>query len=463
MTDTTAPQLKALNLPSSIDVGAGTKNVSVTARAEDEAGGSGVASMTVFFDKNVAFSYGMGSYFEIGGPYGKGDDTFNDSTPTVASTSFTLTNSTEPGTYHVSGVWLRDAAGNQATYTAAQLETLGINTTISVVASLADAKPSSASVTGSFSHNANVLTIGSTDWSASGASTFTLSVHYDATQAHFGGATFPAAAASTLSTNVSEAGGIGTITVSGSVTPPSGSEAALQLTMVPATSKGSLNYSVDTFSVNGNIQAFPQGAAGSISHGSSSGDQLLKNSGPEFIDAGAGVDTVAFGGTAASYLVAHSETGFTVKDGNGDISTLVNVERLAFTDKSLALDIDGVGGQAYRLYQAAFDRQPDDAGVGYWMSQMDHGTSLHDSAAFFIASKEFADTYGTNVATAAFVTALYENVLHRAPEQAGFDFWVTSLNSIDRATALVYFSESNENVAQTIGSIQDGFTYTPWA
>jgi hypothetical protein len=97
------------------------------------------------------------------------------------------------------------------------------------------------------------------------------------------------------------------------------------------------------------------------------------------------------------------------------------------------------------------------------MSQMDHGASLHDTAAFFISSKEFGDTYGAGVDTAAFVNALYDNVLHRAPDQAGFDFWVSSLNTIDRATALVQFSESQENVAQVVGSIQDGFAYTPWA
>jgi hypothetical protein len=463
MTDTTAPQLKSLGLPTVIDVGGGTKNVTVTARAEDEAGGSGVDSMTVFFDKNVAFSYGTGNYFEIGGLFGNGEDTFRDGTPTVASTDFTLTNNTEPGTYHVSRVWVRDAAGNQATYTTEQLEALGINTSISVVATLASTPASRASVAGSFSHDANVLTLGSSDWSATGSNAFTLSVHYDATQAHFGGASFAAASSSALSTSVSEVGGIGTVTVTGSVVPLLQSQAALQLTMIPATTSGSFSYSVDTFTVNGRAQAFTQGAAGSIYHGSSNGEQLVKHAGSEFIDGGAGVDTVAFAATKASYTVQHSDTGFTVKDGNGDVSTLVNVERLAFTDKSLALDVDGVGGQVYRLYQAAFDRQPDDAGVGYWMSQMDHGASLHDTAAFFISSKEFGDTYGAGVDTAAFVNALYDNVLHRAPDQAGFDFWVSSLNTIDRATALVQFSESQENVAQVVGSIQDGFAYTPWA
>ena len=51
--------------------------------------------------------------------------------------------------------------------------------------------------------------------------------------------------------------------------------------------------------------------------------------------------------------------------------TLVSVERLVFSDVTVALDLDGVGGQAYRIYKAAFDREPDSGGLGYWIAQME--------------------------------------------------------------------------------------------
>jgi hypothetical protein len=81
-----------------------------------------------------------------------------------------------------------------------------------------------------------------------------------------------------------------------------------------------------------------------------------------------------------------------------------------------------------------------------------------------MASKEFTDMYkGTD--DRAFITKLYSNVLHRAPEQSGLDFWMTAIQ-VDhhtRAEVLGFFSESPENQAQVIGSIQNGFEFIPYA
>jgi serralysin len=41
----------------------------------------------------------------------------------------------------------------------------------------------------------------------------------------------------------------------------------------------------------------------------------------------------------------------------------------------VAIDIDGTAGQLYRLYSAALGREPDEVGMGYWISRMDNGTS----------------------------------------------------------------------------------------
>jgi hypothetical protein len=142
----------------------------------------------------------------------------------------------------------------------------------------------------------------------------------------------------------------------------------------------------------------------------------------------------------------------------------VNVERIAFADVSVALDIDGAAGQAYRLYTAAFDRAPDKAGLGYWIGMLDGGATLEQVAAGFAASSEFASLYGANASDAAFVELLYDNVLHRAAEGAGRQFWIDALalHGVSRAQVLAQFSESGENQAQVIGVIQDGIDFTPW-
>ena len=181
------------------------------------------------------------------------------------------------------------------------------------------------------------------------------------------------------------------------------------------------------------------------------------------IDGREGLDTVRIAGAADAFAIAKTAQGFRL-ERDGQRLDLQQVERLQFVDKTVALDIDGSAGQVYRLYQAAFDRKPDLAGVGYWIHQAGTGLTLLETARSFIASQEFADRYGARVGTDGFVKALYQNVLHRAPDQGGFDYWMKVLDGgMERAQALVEFSESAENVAQVVGTIANGFEYTPWA
>ena len=196
--------------------------------------------------------------------------------------------------------------------------------------------------------------------------------------------------------------------------------------------------------------------------GDGAGNALGVPAGVVALDGGAGLDTAVYSGARSLFTIAHGAAGFTVTDAWGDRASLANIERVRFGDGMVALDIDGTGGQAYRLYQAAFDRTPDKGGVGYWIEMLDRGASLQDAARDFVGSQEFSDLYGAMVSDARFVQALYQNVLHRPAEGAGYDYWMWSLQSVSRAQVLVDFSESAENQAQVIGSIQDGFEYTPW-
>src|SRR5437764_432758 len=141
----------------------------------------------------------------------------------------------------------------------------------------------------------------------------------------------------------------------------------------------------------------------------------------------------------------------------------MKVERLQFSDQMVALDIDGDAGQAYGLYQAAFHRTPDKAGLGFWIEAMDQGHPLQEVANAFVTSQEFTNLYGANTTNAQFVTALYQNVLHRTPDQAGYDFWLQGLQTASRAQVLIDFSESAENQAQVSSSIQNGIGYLPGA
>lgn len=150
---------------------------------------------------------------------------------------------------------------------------------------------------------------------------------------------------------------------------------------------------------------------------------------------------------------------------NGTSHSLNGIERVKFADATVALDVNGIGGQVYRLYQAVFGRQPDKSGLGFWIDAMDKGLSLSRVADEFATSPEFTTLYGSAPTSEEVVTKLYANVLHRAPDQAGFDFWNTALKANPGLVKqfVVEFSESAENKEQVAKIIGNGFEYDPWA
>jgi hypothetical protein len=98
-----------------------------------------------------------------------------------------------------------------------------------------------------------------------------------------------------------------------------------------------------------------------------------------------------FSGNRANYTIVKTSTGVTVTDnvGQGGSVNVTNPGRLVFADAGVAYDLAGVAGQAYRIYQAAFNRTPDLGGLGYWIEQMDKGATLEAVAGQFITSAEF--------------------------------------------------------------------------
>lgn len=213
---------------------------------------------------------------------------------------------------------------------------------------------------------------------------------------------------------------------------------------------------------NGNDAVYGNGGNDAL-YGNVGSDWLLGGGGNDYLDGGTGADSAQFSGSRSQYTISKAGSGFTVSDsigGRDGFDTVANVERLHFSDYQVGLDISGISGQAYRIYQAAFDRAPDLGGLGFWINAMDHGTSLTQVAGAFISSQEFASTYGA-LGNSQFATQLYENVLHRAPDTGGLSYWTSVLDSgaLSRSDVLVGFSESAENQAAVVGAIQNGVTF----
>ncbi|MEZ5225481.1 MAG: DUF4214 domain-containing protein [Acidimicrobiales bacterium] len=105
----------------------------------------------------------------------------------------------------------------------------------------------------------------------------------------------------------------------------------------------------------------------------------------------------------------------------------------------------------YRLYTAYFLREPDQVGWDYWFDTYGSGpnTNLEVVSEAFAASDEFRNTYGS-LSNAEFVTLIYNNVMGRAPDTAGFNHWKGALdNGYLRGSVMIAFSESAEYVGRT--------------
>ena len=211
--------------------------------------------------------------------------------------------------------------------------------------------------------------------------------------------------------------------------------------------------------------------------GNSLDNRVFLDAGDDRFIGGEGLDVIYFDGEFAQFSVTQdsvwnssitqSQQGwhFLDQSGNEGFDQATGVERAVFSDVTIALDLDGAGGQAYRIYKAAFDREPDSGGLGYWIAQMDQGMSLSDLSAQFINSVEFRDKYGLNPSNEKFITMLYNNVLDRDPDPDGLAWWVEEMDSKPERTpqqVLAEFSESDENQNNVAELIANGIVFDPW-
>lgn len=188
--------------------------------------------------------------------------------------------------------------------------------------------------------------------------------------------------------------------------------------------------------------------------------------GNQRIDGGAGLDALTVGAARAGFTVQRQGDAVLLTDGSGTLGTdlLLDLERVHFSDVSLAFDATGAAGQAYRLYAAAFGRTPDLSGFGFWIEALDHGYGLRAMAQGFADSPEFHRLYGSTTDVDALLTALYKNVLHRDPDASGVAWYKDLLRQgLSTAELLTCFSESPEFQAQQVGATQGGMAFTPWA
>ena len=192
-------------------------------------------------------------------------------------------------------------------------------------------------------------------------------------------------------------------------------------------------------------------------NGSWGNDIFFISQGNDDYYGGTGLDTILVDANRSYVTVAASGTGYILKAPN-KTDTMNGVERLTFMDGTLALDVKAgeTTGSVYRLYQAAFDRKPDTAGLKYWLDQVDQSASVAQVALGFVQSNEFRQLNPAGD-TNTMLNNYYKNVLHRPADATGLAYWSNAVASGQPShQILAAFAESNENIANTLAATKDG-------
>jgi hypothetical protein len=224
----------------------------------------------------------------------------------------------------------------------------------------------------------------------------------------------------------------------------------------------------DTINGSAGVDYLPGFSGHDTLNGNNGDDVLFGDSGNDTLNGGNGIDTAMYLGLRSNYSVSGSGGNLKVsaKTGSDGSDTLSSVERILFIDGATAYDVGkgSHGGDLYRLYQAAFNREPDAVGIGFWIAMVDQGVSMEAIAEGFMKSDEFRAAYGTAPSHRELLTKIYENVLHRAPDEGGLNFYLGMLaeQKVSAAAVLADISNSDENYAGTIAKISNGFFFTEY-
>ena len=185
-------------------------------------------------------------------------------------------------------------------------------------------------------------------------------------------------------------------------------------------------------------------AGNDVLDGGLGNDVMDGGSGNDSINGGVGVDTVIVSGPISRYSVKKIASGYTQVDktGSDGVDTLVNVESIKFSDKTINLTVQAKAASApqadvtrlVELYTAFFNRVPDADGMSFWIDEMKSGKTTNQVAeAFYNAGVNYSSLTGfsSTMTNADFINVIYKNVLGRkdGADTGGLSFWETEITS----------------------------------
>lgn len=190
-------------------------------------------------------------------------------------------------------------------------------------------------------------------------------------------------------------------------------------------------------------------------------DTLNGEAGNDTLDGGSGIDTAIYSNSRESYSISGTASGVSISGPDGN-DTLSGIERIQFTNKNLAIDLnDGqAANSSVRIIGAAFDtptiqEHPDYVGIGL---------NLFDSGQSVLAVSQLVVDF-MDLSNDDFVDTVYQNVVGVAPSPEEHDFYAGLLvgngGSLTQAQLLELAANSEVNAMNIdlIGLQQNGVVF----
>jgi hypothetical protein len=232
----------------------------------------------------------------------------------------------------------------------------------------------------------------------------------------------------------------------------------------------SINYKGKTLSLN-DASYSSGGSSGSSAYSNSgtiifsdtpfkSVDTALTIANTTIIDGGRGVDTSVYSGNSKEYQVVPNSSGtWSVIQAGSIADLLTNVERLKFTDKSIALDTNGNAGTTAKILGAVFGKESlsnkNYVGIGLYF--LDSGWTYDNLAELAL------DAAGAKT-NDQIVSLLWTNVIGTKPTAADKAPFISLLENGMTAGALAHLAaDSSFNVTNInlVGLAQGGIAFIP--
>ncbi|MGE0329336.1 MAG: hypothetical protein AB7P37_01430 [Ramlibacter sp.] len=241
-------------------------------------------------------------------------------------------------------------------------------------------------------------------------------------------------------------------------------------TVSHSTYEETLRIDADTWIENATGSAYDDVLTGNglanLLQGGAGDDRLTGLGGNDLLVGGTGLDTALYQGRKANFQVERSADGFRVADLGGAQGTdlLQGVERLAFTDRHVALDLDGNAGLAAKILSAVMGTAAihNASYLGRVISLLDSGRSASQVADHVVDA-----ALGVPHTHESFVALLYANVTGALPDNTDLDYYTRLLDTgmASQSSLTLLAAQGGANLARIdlVGLGAHGLEYVPYA